>query len=64
MPKQVSSKEKFLEVSKRGKELRLKKIGDSVKLKIRTPKHLYVMVLPEKQGEDLAKQTGLTIVRL
>lgn len=64
MPKQVSSKEKFLEVAKRGKELRLKKIGDSVKLKIRTRKHLYVMVLPEKEAEDLAKETGLTIVRL
>ncbi len=64
MPKLLTSKEKFLEIARRGKEVRVKKADDSVKLKIRTSKCLYTMILPEKEAEDLAKRTGLTVVRL
>ena len=64
MPKLLTSKDQFLEIAKRSREIRLKKTNGSVKLKLRTSRHLYTIILPEKEAEDLAKQTGLTIVRL
>jgi hypothetical protein len=43
MPKEITNEETFLKMSESAIECRVRRSGESVKLKLRTPKTLYTM---------------------
>jgi hypothetical protein len=54
MPSEVTDADKFMRLSERAVECRVKRLKDVVKLKLRTPKDLYtIKVAPEKATEML-----------
>ncbi|MEM1570162.1 MAG: 50S ribosomal protein L38e [Candidatus Bathyarchaeia archaeon] len=64
MPEEVFDVEKFVEISSRASECRVKKLKDTVKLKLRTKKRLYTIKLPAEKAEDVLKRVKCKIVRL
>ena len=65
MPKEIKSAEEFLEISKRASECRIKEIKDGkVKLKLRTAKNLYTLVVPKDQVDSITKQIQVKLVKL
>lgn len=53
MPQEIFDAQEFLEISKRAKECRIKRLGDTIKLKLRTSKRLYTIKLPKGEAEAL-----------
>ncbi|MFW9953760.1 MAG: 50S ribosomal protein L38e [Candidatus Thorarchaeota archaeon] len=53
MPKQINDVEKFLEMSNDAIECRIKRGPDHVKLKLRTAKYLYTIILDPQKGEEV-----------
>lgn len=54
MPSEIADTEKFVQLSERATECRVKRLKDIVKLKLRTPRQLYTIRLdPEKAAEVL-----------
>lgn len=64
MPEEVIDVEKFVEISTRASECRVKKLKDVVKLKLRTKKTLYTIKLPAEKAEDVLKRVKCKVVRL
>ena len=57
MPKQIYDENEFLEIARtRASECRIKRTKDSVKLKLRTPKYLYVFKTTPEKGEVLLRE--------
>jgi hypothetical protein len=63
MPKELSEKEtdKFVELSKEAQECRVKRIGDIVKLKLRTSRYLYTLKVKPQVAEDIVKKLGCPV---
>lgn len=53
MPQEIVDPEKFLEISQRAEECRIKRLRDTVKLKLRTSRQLYTIKLPKAEAESL-----------
>jgi len=53
LPQEIFNTEKFLEVSQRAEECRIKRLRDTVKLKLRTSRQLYTIKLPKAEAETL-----------
>ena len=53
MPQEIFNTEKFLEVSQQAEECRIKRLRDTVKLKLRTSRQLYTIKLPKAEAEAL-----------
>ncbi len=65
MPKEIFNEEKFLEIAKSlAIECRIKKTGDIVKLKLRTPKHLYTYKTETSKAESLLSQIEIEKIEL
>jgi hypothetical protein len=66
MPKEVKNKKEFIKIaSSRGKKVVVKKTDDAFKIKLRTPKYLYVIKLnSEKEVDEILSQIKLPIERL
>lgn len=66
MPKEIKSKEEFIKIANdRGKKIVVKKTDDVFKVKLRTPKYLYVIKLnSEKEVDEILKQVRLPVERL
>lgn len=65
MPEEIYEEEKFLEIAKsRAIECRIKKVGDSVKLKLRTPSKLYTYKTDSAKAEALLKQIEVEQIEL
>jgi hypothetical protein len=65
MPKEIKDEKEFLEIAKtRASECRIKKAGDSVKLKLRTPKTLYTYKTTSENAEILLKQIEIERIEL
>ncbi|MEM2122433.1 MAG: hypothetical protein QXE79_02230 [Candidatus Bathyarchaeia archaeon] len=62
MPIEVFDKEEFLNLSQKASECRVKRLKDLVKLKLRTPRHLYTMKLDEGAAEEILKEIKCPIV--
>jgi phenylalanyl-tRNA synthetase beta subunit len=62
MPSEVADKSLFLEVAGRAKVCRVVRMGEEVKLKLRTPRRLYTMKVKAGEAEDLLKQLKCEIV--
>jgi hypothetical protein len=53
MPKEVFDKEEFIELSKKASNCTIKKNPNNTKLKLRTPRHLYTIVLKPEEATEL-----------
>ncbi|MHA1675361.1 MAG: hypothetical protein ACTSYI_17250 [Promethearchaeota archaeon] len=57
MPEEIFDEAKFLEIAQnRALECRIKKSGDTVKLKLRTPSKLFTFKTDSATAESLLKQ--------
>ncbi|HIP56453.1 MAG TPA: 5'-nucleotidase [Ignisphaera aggregans] len=58
MPIFVSDEQKFLEIAKRARECRIKKIEKKgiVKIKARTKRYLYTFIIPLEKLEEFSKK--------
>ena len=63
MPKELGEKEtdKFVELSKEAQECRVKRIGDIVKLKLRTSRYLYTLKVKPQVAEEIVKKLGCPV---
>lgn len=64
MPREILDKEEFLELSNSADECRIKRMGDTTKLKLRTSSYLYTIKLPSNEAEELSNQLGCPIVEI
>jgi large subunit ribosomal protein L38e len=56
MPKQIDDVEKFLEMTEDAVECRVKRNSEQVKLKLRTARYLYTLIVEPQKAEDIIKQ--------
>ena len=56
MPTEIKDVEKFLGLSETATECRVKRSGETVKLKLRTPNMLYTIKLDVASAEDIIKK--------
>ncbi len=65
MPKEIFDEAEFLNIAQNSADLcRIKKSKDIVKLKLRTPKHLYTFKTTPAKAEELLKQIEIEQVEL
>ncbi len=62
MPVEIADTEKFIEVSERASVCRVKRLQDTVKLKLRTRKALYTIKVDPEKAAELIKQIKCEIV--
>jgi hypothetical protein len=62
MPKLITDVNRFLEMTEDAVECRVKRKTDSVKLKLRTPKYLYTLILEPQKAEEVIQQVKCQIV--
>ncbi|MBS7619735.1 hypothetical protein KEJ21_03715 [Candidatus Bathyarchaeota archaeon] len=53
MPSEIFEPEEFLALADKASECRIKRLGDIMKLKLRTSKRLYTIVLDKTEGEEV-----------
>ena len=53
MPKEVFDKEEFIELSKEASNCTIKKNPNNTKLKLRTPRYLYTIVLNNEEATEV-----------
>jgi hypothetical protein len=64
MPVEIFDQEEFLKLAKNAENCRVKRSGDSVKLKLRTNKYLYVFKTPPQNADDLIKKINCEIIEI
>jgi large subunit ribosomal protein L38e len=62
LPKEVFDPDEFLELAEKASECRVKRLGDVMKLKLRTRRQLYTIKLETAEGEELLNKIGCTKV--
>jgi hypothetical protein len=62
VPREIQSEEEFLEIVERASEIRVKRLRDSVKLKLRTPGYLYTYVCDPGTAERLLAGMKLPVI--
>ena len=62
MPKQITDVDKFLEMTEDAIECRVKRGSDHVKLKLRTKRYLYTIVLDPQEAESTLQNVKCQIV--
>lgn len=62
MPKQIHDVERFLEMSEDAVECRVKRTKEGVKLKLRTVRYLYTLILPPQQAQEVIGQIKCEVV--
>ena len=56
MPKEIFDPDEFLRIAERASECRIKRLGDVMKLKLRTRRYLYTLKVSVEEGEELLKK--------
>ncbi|MHA1777568.1 MAG: hypothetical protein ACTSWC_12400 [Promethearchaeota archaeon] len=65
MPEEITDVEKFLEIAKtRASECRIKKSGEHVKIKLRTPSKLYTLKTDSAHAEEILKQIEIEHIEM
>lgn len=64
MPAEVKDVEEFVQLSERASECRVKRLGNLVKLKLRTPKRLYTIKVEEDIAEEILKRVKCPVREL
>jgi large subunit ribosomal protein L38e len=62
MPKQITDVDKFLEMTEDAVECRVKRNTNSVKLKLRTSRYLYTIILEPQKAEEVIQQVKCQVV--
>jgi hypothetical protein len=62
MPKQIHDVEKFLEMTEDAEECRVKRGPDQVKLKLRTTRYLYTLIVEPQKAEEILSQVKCQVV--
>ncbi|WXG45577.1 MAG: 50S ribosomal protein L38e [Candidatus Atabeyarchaeum deiterrae] len=64
MPRELREEEvdKFVQLSKEAAECRVKRVGEVVKLKLRTNKYMYTIKLKPEKAEEIVKKLGCSVV--
>ncbi len=62
MPKTITDVDRFIEMSENASECRVKRGGDKVKLKLRTAKYLYTLILAPQEAEAVIQKVKCHIV--
>ncbi|MHA2158815.1 MAG: hypothetical protein ACXABE_07930 [Candidatus Thorarchaeota archaeon] len=62
MPKLINDVDKFLEMSEDAEECRVKRGSDHVKLKLRTKKYLYTIVVEPQKAEEIIQQVKFSLI--
>jgi len=60
LPKEINDPEEFLALAEKASECRVKRLGDEMKLKLRTRRQLYTIKLESAEGEELLKKINCT----
>ncbi|TXT61016.1 MAG: 50S ribosomal protein L38E [Promethearchaeota archaeon] len=64
MPKQITDEDTFLDLSERAIHCRVKRVKDSVKLKLRTKKYLYTYKTNPDNAERLLRNITCDVIEL
>ena len=56
MPKEIFDPDEFLALAEKARECRVKRLGDVMKLKLRTRRYLYTLKVSVEEGEELLKK--------
>jgi hypothetical protein len=62
LPTEISDTEQFLRISDRATECRVKRLKDTVKLKLRTANQLYTIKIDPEQAAALLKQIRCEVI--
>ena len=62
MPKQIYDVDEFLEMTENASECRVKRGSNQVKLKLRTGRYLYTLVVEPQKAEEVLQQVKCQIV--
>jgi hypothetical protein len=64
MPKEITDEDIFMKMSEKAIECRVRRSGESVKLKLRTPKNLYTMKVVGPRAEEIIKGLACEVVEV
>jgi len=64
MPKQIFSAEDFKNLSEKASECRVLRMDEKTKLKLRTPKMLYVFITSKEEADDLLKDIKVEVRKI
>ena len=64
MPKEIFDEDKFLELADYAVHCRVKRVKETVKLKLRTKKHLYTYKTDPASADRLIKSISCDIIEL
>lgn len=56
MPSEITDVEKFVAMSAKAKECQVKRLKDTVKLKLRTPSQLYTLKIEPLRADEIIKK--------
>ena len=62
MPSEITDVERFISLSENAEECRVKRLEDTVKLKMRTPSNLFTIKLKADEAAQILKQLKCEIV--
>lgn len=64
MPKELKNEEDFLRISRIAEECRVKRVQDTVKLKLRTMKYLYTYTTSPEKANALISNVDCEIIEM
>jgi large subunit ribosomal protein L38e len=64
MPVEIFDKEKFIELSDKATECKIKKNKDNTKLKLRTLKYLYTIKLDPNEADEVARKLSCPTIEI
>jgi len=64
MPKELKDVNKFIELSNKAIECRVKRIKETVKLKLRTPRYLYTLKVDPQGAEEIIKKIKCQVIEI
>jgi large subunit ribosomal protein L38e len=62
MPRQITDAARFIEMAETATECRVRRGADKVKLKLRTGKYLYTLIVEPQQAEDILQQVKCQVI--
>jgi hypothetical protein len=61
MPSEITDVDKFVAMSAKAKQCHVKRLKDTVKLKLRTPSQLYTLKIEPLRADEIIKKLQCTI---
>ncbi len=64
MPEEIFDVERFVELSEKALECRVKRLGEYVKLKLRTRRRLYTLKVEADEADEILRRVKCKVVEL